>query len=61
MFAGDAAQEGDINGNDKIIWNINNGIFRNYLSSDFNMDGDVNGADKILWSINNGEFMGVPR
>lgn len=61
MFAGDAAQEGDINGNDKIIWNIDNGIFRNYLPSDFDMNGDVNGGDKILWSINNGEFTGVPR
>jgi len=61
MFTGDAIQEGDINGNDKVIWNVDNGIFLNYLPSDFNMDGDVNGADKALWSVNNGEFTLIPR
>jgi len=61
MLAGDAIQEGDINGNDKIIWSSDNGIFFNYLPSDFNLDGDVNGSDKILWSGNNGQFTLVPR
>lgn len=28
MFAGDALQEGDINGNDKILCSVNNGEFR---------------------------------
>jgi len=58
IFAGDANQDGDINGADKLIWFNTNGISGQYLPGDFNLDGDVNGADKIFWVPNNGTFLG---
>jgi len=65
MYAGDADQTDtpsyDINGGDKTLWNINNGLFDIYTPADFNLDGDVNGADKILWQQNNGISSRVPK
>ena len=66
MFAADASQINDIvsydiNGTDKSIWADDNGIFGQYLPTDFNMDGDVTGLDKILWQANNGISSRVPK
>jgi len=65
MVAGDMnpADAGgyDINGSDKAVWQIDNGLFNVYLPSDLNHDGDVNGADNVLWSYNNGAFSTVPK
>ncbi len=66
MHAGDGDQgfditSYDINGQDKIVWTVENGIFAQYLLSDYNMDGDVNGGDKILWENNNGLSSTVPK
>ncbi len=46
----------DINGNDKILWQSQNGFFDVYSSSDINRDGNIDGADKIIWNRNNGLF-----
>jgi len=59
MYAADGSQTSDIisydiNGTDKSEWTIDNGIFGQYLPTDFNMDGDITGEDKILWQANNG-------
>ncbi len=66
MFVGDVDQindvtGSDINASDKTIIEIENGLFNDYLPSDFNMDGDVNGNDKIDWFMNNGIFGTVPK
>jgi len=52
MFAGDGSQIADvvsydINGTDKSIWTDDNGLFLQYLTTDFNLDGDVTGEDKV--------------
>jgi len=51
----------DINAVDKTTWLAENGIFGQYLFTDFNLDGDTNGGDKIIWSRNNGIASGVPK
>ncbi len=66
MYTGDGNQTADavsydINGQDKSIWVDDNGIFDNYLDTDFNLNGDVNGADKSLWFENNGISSRVPK
>lgn len=66
MFAGDGDQIADmisydINGADRILWGMDNGIFMQYLPSDYNLDGEVTGADKILWGLNTGISSGVPK
>jgi len=66
MYAGDISQVGDlgsydINGDDKIPWEPENGKFSHYSLTDTNLDGDTNGADKALWFNNFGFFSGVPR
>ncbi len=65
MFTGDASQldmpSFDINGADKAIWVLNNGIFDYYSSPDFDLNGDVNGQDKSLWDSNNGISSRVPK
>lgn len=66
LFAGDGDQVSDlngfdINGNDKVLWGLNNGTFGSYKTADYNMDGDVNGADRIYWEYNNGVFSTVER
>jgi|GEM_PF-517404 len=65
MLAGDIdptdAGSYDINGSDKAIWQIQNGLFNIYLVGDLNQDGDVTGADRILWNANNGAFSTVPK
>ena len=65
MYTGDCWQDDfpsyDINGQDAIIWTIQNGIFNQYLLSDFNLDGDVNGLDATLWSANSGIYSSVPK
>lgn len=66
MYAGDGDQTTDapsydLNGNDKILWSVENGNFSQYLPSDYNVDGDVNGVDKIIGRRNNGISSGVLR
>jgi len=66
MYAGDVNQTADIvsydiNGQDKSLWVDDNGIFDNYLNTDFNLDGDTNGQDKALWFDNNGISSRVPK
>lgn len=66
MFAGDGDQftdvvSWDINGNDKIVWQVDNGIFTSYNITDFSLNGDISGADKILWLGNNGISSRVPK
>ncbi len=66
MYVGDTDQSSDINsydvnGLDKTIWDVENGIFDQYLPSDMNMDGNTTGADKILWEQNNGNSSRVPK
>ncbi len=65
MPAGDIDQTDvggyDINGSDKAIWQVQNGLFNAYLPGDLNQDGDVNGADRIMWQYNNGVFSSVPK
>jgi len=65
MYAGDVDQSDfpsyDIIGTDKSVWVDENGIFDNYLGTDFNLDGDVNGQDKALWFDNNGISSRVPK
>ena len=66
MYTGDGDQASDITsyditGLDKILWEVENGNFDQYLLSDFNLNGDSNGADKILWSNNNGISSRVPK
>lgn len=46
----------DINGNDKILWQSQNGYFDIYSAADVNRDGNIDGADKIIWNRNNGIF-----
>ncbi len=64
MLAGDGAPDNfsfDINGADKSAWGLLNGVFGEYLVTDYNRDGDVNGNDKISWEKNNGRSSRVPR
>ena len=66
MLAGDANNDGDINGQDKITWSTFNGTFGSpdlpyqISCADFNLDQDVSGKDRILWERNNGKFTVVP-
>lgn len=63
MFTGDADQSDlpsyDITGQDKILWNAENGSFYQYSPADFNLDGDINGADRTLLNANNGIYSTV--
>jgi len=66
LYCGDGNQAADIggydiNGADKIIFQVDNGDFNIYVPGDFNMDGDINGADKGIWLKNNGAFSIVPK
>ncbi len=65
LVAGDADQSDvgsfDINGVDKIPWNIENGNFNLYAIPDLDLNGDVNGNDIILWDQNSGLFSAVPK
>lgn len=66
LYAGDGSQTQDLNGYDvngvdKELWDMTNGIFDQYIPSDFNLDGNVDGADRSIWSINNGESSGIDR
>jgi len=48
MYAGDGNQMDfpsyDIQGKDKVIWQVENGIFDKYSPADYNLDGDINGT-----------------
>lgn len=66
MYAADGDQISDIisydiNGADRIFWGIDNGIFRQYLASDYDLNGEVTGADRILWNVNSGINSSVPK
>ncbi len=51
----------DINGQDRLKWIDDNGVFKVYINTDFNLDSDVNGNDIILWQLNNGLFSNVQK
>lgn len=61
MYAGDLQKTklGEVNANDVIIWQQQNGQFARYLPSDANLDGEVNALDQMLWMVNNGLFTGI--
>ena len=66
MMAGDFNQLSDtysyeINGNDRVVWSVENGLFLSYRLSDCNLDGEVNGLDRFLWKPNNGYSSSVIR
>lgn len=66
MYAGDCDQLSDgvyfdINANDKAYLTLENGVFDNYLRSDFNLNGDVNGSEFIIFKLNNGIFSQLER
>ncbi len=60
LFTGNGSGNRDINGQDKVLWAVENGLFSRYSVNDFNLDADINAADKLLWSVNNGLFSEVP-
>lgn len=51
----------EITGSDRILWEVENGLYNLYRTVDFNLDGDINGEDKVLWNQNNGISSSVPR
>lgn len=67
MFGGNGAQTADINedtdvtGNDRGLWELQNGIFAHYNAADYILNGDINANDRILWEMNNGKYTSVPR
>lgn len=66
MISGDSSQENDqpyydINGYDKAIWGNENGLYDEYLRSDYDMNGDINGSDKKIWSEKIGLSNRVPK
>ncbi len=65
LFSGDFDQSDfpsfDINGQDKALWNIENGNFGIYSYPDSNLDGDINGDDNIYWQQNSGVYSTVPK
>ncbi len=60
LYTGNSSGDQDINGQDKALWNTENGLFGLYAPNDFNMDGEVNGGDKAYWNENNGLFSLIP-
>ncbi len=66
LYAGDGDQISDpvsfdINGADRILWNLKNGLFNRYTEADYNMNGEVTGADRIIWNNNSGINSSVPK
>ncbi len=67
MFGGNGQQsmnqnsDTDITFDDRIFWELGNGVFAKYRNSDYNLNGDTNFNDRILWEFNNGKFTSVPR
>ncbi len=65
LYMGNADQTNplgyEITGADRVLWQVQNGNFGIYESTDFNFDGDVSGNDRVLWSINNGISSSIPR
>ncbi len=64
MYVGDGSPDPsgyDINFEDKLLWNIENGNFQQYLNGDFNFDGDVNGMDNVIFYPNFGIFSSIPK
>jgi hypothetical protein len=67
MFAGNGNQtntnfsDTDINFDDRIYWEGENGYFGEYHIGDYNLNGDTNFNDRVTWERNNGMFTSVPR
>ncbi len=64
--AGDFEQTTDVNGpdinaNDRVLFEANNGNFNVYESTDVDFSGDTNAEDHIKWNKNNGLSGVVPR
>ena len=57
----DLNEDTDVTGNDRGLWELQNAIFGQYKSGDYNLNGDINANDRILWEINNGKYTSVPR
>lgn len=65
LYAGNVDQSNpsgnEVNGADRILWQVSNGLFDIYDRTDFNLDRDINGVDKLIWNQNNGISSGVPK
>ena len=59
-LAGDANNDGQVNGADYAVWAANYGANNaTWLQGDFNNDGQVNGADYAIWAANYGTGSGT--
>jgi hypothetical protein len=59
-LAGDANNDGQVNGADYAFWAANYGANNaTWLQGDFNNDGQVNGADYAIWAANYGTGSGT--
>lgn len=57
MVSGDANSDGSVDAFDTVIWEMQNGLFDNYINNaDYNVDGSVDAFDSILWELHNGKF-----
>jgi len=57
MNGGDANSDGSVDAFDTIDWELQNGLFDDYLNTaDYNFDGSVDAIDSITWELNNGKF-----
>jgi hypothetical protein len=57
MNGGDANSDGSIDAFDSISWEMQNGLFDDYLqNADYNMDGSIDALDSIVWEFNNGKY-----
>ncbi len=67
MFGGNGEQainaqsDTDINLDDRIFWENENGVFARYRSEDYNLNGDINQNDRMIWQFNTSRFSSVPR
>lgn len=51
----------DLNLEDILYWESENGTISRYRKGDYDMNGDVNLNDRRLWELNNSEFSSVDR
>lgn len=57
MVPGDANKDGSVDAIDTIVWELENGLYDDYLlNSDYNLDGSADSIDAILFEISNGKF-----
>ena len=67
MYAGNGQQSSkaladtDINGDDRDVWEADDGAFGQYKAGDFNLNADTNVNDRLLFELNDATFTPVPR